>query len=185
MDFINILSYNTTGLDPVKINWINELLKTFDISLFQIQEHFKAIKSINRFFSENFSEFHCHVRPAVRENLNSAGRPKGGLCQFVSKNSEFKKEPVPCQNWRIQSQILHHNQYKLLWINVYLPTDPQTQQLNEYELVSTISDIENIINKSKFSDIVIGGDFNYDESRTSRFCNIFKEAYKCLHHVYR
>ena len=72
MDIINILSYNTTGLDSVKINWISELVQTLDVTCFQIQEHFKAIETVDAFFSKNFNQFNCHVTPALRENVNSA-----------------------------------------------------------------------------------------------------------------
>ena len=54
MDIINILSYNTTGLDSVKINWISELVKTLNVTCFQIQEHFKAIKTVDAFFNKSF-----------------------------------------------------------------------------------------------------------------------------------
>ena len=130
---------------------------------------------MNSYFAKNFSTFNCHVTPAVRENVSHAGRPKGGLCQFVLKESKFKKEPIPCLNWRIQAQILHLNDYKLLWINVYMPTDPQTMELNENELISTLNEIERIVSISSFHDVLLGGDWNFDKSRTSRFCRIISD----------
>ena len=169
MDIFNFLSYNTTGLDPAKINWINDLFETMNISCGQIQEHFKSIKTVNSYFAKNFSTFNAHVTPAVRENVSQSGRPKGGLCQFVSKDSKFKKEPIPCHNWRVQAQILHLDEYRLLWINVYMPTDPQTMQLDENEVISALNEIERLINSSSFHDVLIGGDINYDNSRISRF----------------
>ena len=33
----NILSCNNTGLDSVKVQWINDLITTFKISMFQVQ----------------------------------------------------------------------------------------------------------------------------------------------------
>ena len=36
------MSYNSTGFDRPKILWINELMNTFKIDCFQLQEHFKA-----------------------------------------------------------------------------------------------------------------------------------------------
>ena len=82
---VNLISYNSTGLDSIKVNWINELLDTFDVQLFQLQEHFKAIKKVDSYFKQNFKKYDSYVLPAVRENVHHAGRPKGGLAQFVSK----------------------------------------------------------------------------------------------------
>ena len=43
------MSYNSTGLDSVKIDWIQEIMKTCEIDLFQIQEHFKASKTVEKY----------------------------------------------------------------------------------------------------------------------------------------
>ena len=47
---INILSYNSTGCDSDKVNFINDLVSTLQIHLFSIQEHFKATQSIENNF---------------------------------------------------------------------------------------------------------------------------------------
>ena len=56
-----------------------------------------------------------------------------------------------------------------------MPTDPQNMQLNETELTDTLAEVDKIIEKSKFHDIICGGDFNYDPNRTSRFCSIMND----------
>ena len=142
---------------------------------FQVQEHFKAIKTIEQFFKTNFTKYESYVSKAVREDLNHAGRPKGGLAQLVCKSSKIKEERIASQNWRIQAQMLHINGFKLLWVNVYFPTDPQTQRIDETELNATLKDLENIIETSKVNNIIVGGDWNYDDSRTSRFCRIVND----------
>ena len=172
---INLISYNSTGLDMAKVKWINDLMETFDVDLLQIQEHFKAIKSVDNYFKKNFTDFDSFVMPAIRDNENHAGRPKGGLTQFVKKGGKFKKERISSSSWRVQCQVLHVENYKLLWMNIYMPTDPQTMQLNETELVDTLAEIEKIIEKTKFHDVICGGDYNYDQNRTSRFCSIINE----------
>ena len=42
----NFMSYNSTGLDYVKTNWIRTIIDTCKIDFFQLQEHFKATKSL-------------------------------------------------------------------------------------------------------------------------------------------
>ena len=53
MDF-TILSYNSTGLDSTKILFLTQLAQTMKIDFIQLQEHFKATKSINTFFKKHF-----------------------------------------------------------------------------------------------------------------------------------
>ena len=91
MDSINIVSYNSTGLDIPKIGWINNLAETFQIDLLGVQEHFKCIKQYDQYFRKHFPGFYPHVKPAVRESAASVGRPKGGLTQLVNKKRNFKK----------------------------------------------------------------------------------------------
>ena len=62
--------------------------------------------------------------------------------------------------------------YKLLWFNVYMPTDPRLQQFDETELLGTLTDIESIIGSSTFDDLILGGDWNFDPRRNTRFCQV-------------
>ena len=80
---ISFISYNSTGLDSVKVNWINDLMTSTNSVCLQLQEHFKATKSINQYFKKHFSKFDSFSTPAVRENYSHSGRPKGGLAQLV------------------------------------------------------------------------------------------------------
>ena len=56
-----------------------------------------------------------------------------------------------------------------------MPTDPQTQSMDESEAISTLNEIEKIIQNNKFNDLLCAGDFNYDESRNTRLCSIVYE----------
>ena len=40
------MSYNSTGLDSAKIDFIENLQQVFDVHLFQMQEHFKVKKNV-------------------------------------------------------------------------------------------------------------------------------------------
>ena len=80
---LNFMSYNSTGLDSTKIDWIQEVSKTCNIDLLQLQEHFKATKSIEAFFRKNFENtYDSYVIPAYREQFQDSGRAKGGLAQL-------------------------------------------------------------------------------------------------------
>ena len=104
---VNLIFYNTTGLDLIKVNWINDLLETFDVDLLQLQEHFKAIKKVDSYFKQNFKKYDSYAIPAIRGNVNHVGRPKGGLVQNVNKQRIIKKKRIPNKSWRVQAQVLH------------------------------------------------------------------------------
>ena len=94
---------------------------------------------------------------------------------LVTKTLDIKKEKIPTKHWRIQAQVLHIKDYKLIWINCYFPTDPQTLNYDDQELLTVLDEIESILDNSSFDDCIIGGDFNYDLKRNSGFASIVKE----------
>ena len=56
-----------------------------------------------------------------------------------------------------------------------MPTDPQLQQIDESEILETLNEIDSIICNSTFNDVILGGDWNYDPNRNTRFCRIVDE----------
>ena len=166
---VNFMSYNSTGMNTIKTDWIRDLIKTCDIQFFQLQEHFKKIKTLEAYFKNEFPLCDSFVIPAHREPGQDNGRAKGGLAQLNSRKYNVRKQRIATSSWRLQAQILHFGEYKLLWINSYFPTDPQTINYDETELLEVMTEIENIIDNSDFDDILLGGDFNYDKRRNSGF----------------
>ena len=79
MAALNFMSYNSTGLDNAKIVWINDLIKTFNIDFMQLQEHFKAYKSVDTIFKRAFPDYDNFTVPAYKEPGQQCGRAKGGL----------------------------------------------------------------------------------------------------------
>ena len=53
-DTVNFLSYNSTGLDTVKTEFICDLGKVTNSSFIGLQEHFRKSKTINNFFTSEF-----------------------------------------------------------------------------------------------------------------------------------
>ena len=173
---LNFMSYNSTGLDINKIDWIQDLSKTCEIDLLQLQEHFKATKSIETFFKKHFeNNFDSYVIPAYREPFQDSGRAKGGLAQLSSKYLKIKKERIKTKSWRLQAQILHIDQYKIIWFNCYMPTDPQTIIYDEVELLPILDEIEKILDNNLFDDCVLGGDLNFDQRRGSGFAACLRD----------
>ena len=177
---INFMSYNSTGLDSVKTNWIRDIMKTCKIDFFQLQEHFKTTKTLDSYFKKEFPTNDSYVMKAFREPFQDAGRAKGGLAQLASKQLDIKKEKIPSKSWRIQSQIVHIRNYKVIWFNCYFPTDPQTVQYDDGELVEVLNELEYILDNNEFDDCIIGGDLNYDSIRTSGFSRTVRNFMKRL-----
>ena len=93
MDSLTFMSYNSTGLDNFRIKWINDLIKTFRVDFFQLQEHFRAInlKSLDTLFKKFFPLMDNFSISAYRNPGQETGRAKGGLSQLSSKKNLVKK----------------------------------------------------------------------------------------------
>ena len=94
------LSYNPTGMNTVKSEWIRNLCDVTKTDFCTIQEHFKKINS-DKFFKENFDTFSSYVIPAVRADNQDNGRPRGGLAQMYRKNLKIKVERIKTKSFRI------------------------------------------------------------------------------------
>ena len=52
-----------------------------------------------------------------------------------------------------------------------MPTDPQTIQYDNQELLSVLSEIEKIMDTAGYDDVLWMGDFNWDKDRNSGFAD--------------
>ena len=166
---VTFLSYNSTGMNTVKTKWIRDLINVTDASYAQIQEHFKRNKNIDKIFTDQFPDHNSFINPGQREKNQDQGRPMGGLAQLSKSDLDVKKTRIKCDNFRVQAQVLSFAKLKLLWINAYMPTDPQLINYDEIELLTILHEIENIIETTEFDEIVFGAYLNWDRSRNSGF----------------
>ena len=167
---VKFLSYNSTGIGPVQTQWIRDLMHTTGANFVGLQEHFKNIKSLQRFFKTEFTNFDSFVLPAHREEGRDTGRAKGGLAQLSLKQvGGVRREKVGSSGWRLQAQILHFEEFRLLWVNVYFPTDPRVVNFDEAELLVVQNELEAILDKGGYDGCLCGGDWNYDARRNSGF----------------
>ena len=155
---VNFVSYNSTGMNTIKTDWIRNLCKLAKIDFCSIQEHFKKTKSVDKFFKEQFTDFSSYVIPAFRAENQDSGRPKGGLAQMLKRNLKIKTERIKTNNFRIQAQILNFPSTRLLWINSYLPNDPLTLLFDDQELNCVLTEIESILDSNDFDDVIWQGD---------------------------
>ena len=85
---VKFLSYNSTGMNQVKSQWVQDLMDTCDASYCGIQEHFKKIKTVQKYFKSEFPKCDSLVQPAYREEGRDTGRAQGGLLQLSLKTMQ-------------------------------------------------------------------------------------------------
>ena len=171
---VNFLSYNSTGMNSIKAAWISDLLQVTNSHFIGIQEHFKRNKTVDKFFRDQFSDYNTYVVPAHRDQGQDSGRAKGGLAALSSRNLDIQCHRIKTNSFRLQAQTLEFPNVRILWINVYLPTDPQTQDNNTEELLSVLREIENVMDIANFDDCIVQGDLNWDTTRNSAFSTVMK-----------
>jgi hypothetical protein len=104
-DLVTFGSYNSTGMDVAKANWIKDMISECSFDFFAVQEHFKNTKSTDQYFKDNFSDHYSNVIPAHRAPGQLRGRCAGGLVQssrlrhwtprLDSKESSIVETTVP------------------------------------------------------------------------------------------
>ena len=105
-------------------------------------------------FVKSFPTNSCKVKPGHRAAGQESGRPKGGLAQLVRKNLNIKMKNLKVENFRIQGQVLEFPSCRLLWLNVYFPTDPLTENFDDEELQQVLRDIEKIMDEAEYDDVI-------------------------------
>ena len=182
-NMVTFMSWNSTGFNTVKSEWFNDILNEKNVMFCSTQEHFKTAQNGDKFFKANFRNFSRYVVPAVRPIGQDSGRASGGLAQLTRDVVGVKKERVKTQNYRLQAQILNLPGGRLLWLNTYFPTDPQlVGYYDDAELQVVLAELELILARGDYTDIVWGSDLNWDMKRNTYFANRVKEfvARHCL-----
>ena len=112
-----------------------------------------------------------------KEGEIGRGRGKGGLSVIWpgSIDKFITRLPVKSSN-RVQACLIHLPRSRILWLNSYFPTDPQTLNFDDSDIRETISAIKNVIENNDYDEILWQGDINTDFSRKSKYVEVVKEA---------
>ena len=141
---INFMSYNSTGLNTLKTDWIRSLIKSCNIKFMQVQEHFLWSKGADSL-------------AFLSQSLLDVGQQR-----------------LPTISWRLQAEVLHFGQYRLLWINCYFPCDTRQQEFDDTEVRGVMREIETILDSGGYDDVICGGDFNFDDRRDTGFTRLVR-----------
>ena len=149
---VTFMSYNPTGMDStIKCRISNDISVEYNVDFLSIQEHFKFTPTTDKYFKKKFPEFYSYVIPAHRASGQTTGRAKAGLAQLIRRGFKVKKERVSTQGYRVQAQVLHLPSSRVLWVNTYLPTDPQL--IGEYDdsvLREVLGEVEGILANTNY-----------------------------------
>ena len=172
---LKTLSFNSSGFNEEKANFISFLLNSLGIQIFFLQEHFLLKSNLYKLISK-FPNFESFCLPAIRTEKNEyRGRPSGGLSIFWAKTlSNYVKIVKHPESNRVQGIELYK---KYVFINVYFPTDPKTDNFDDFELLKCLEDINWYFVNMPNHNFLLGGDFNLDFSRNSRFVNTIRDFF--------
>ena len=127
-----------------------------------------------------FKQYNSFVIPAYRLPGTDCGRGRGGLVQMSDKSFDIGKKRMSCKSPRIQAQVLNFPSGRLLWINCYMPCDPQKANHDYSELILTLSEIENLVTSNPDCKTIFCGDMNLEVTRNNEFVRIFSSMMRKL-----
>ena len=126
---------------------------------------------LHNFEHKNFSKFlpkcqYYAVSAMDEADVQRVGRPYGGVAILWNKAMKLSFIPISTTSKRLCAINVKCNEYNLIIVNVYMPTDDDTDDsFNIYGDV--LSEISSLINIYDDCDFLIGGDFNIDKKRTT------------------
>ena len=163
---VTFMSYISTGISSVKCKFISDICDEYDVDYLAV----KNTKTTDKYFRDNFRDYNSYVIPGYRPPGQDTGRSKAGMAQLSRKSYSVKKDSVKTHGYRIQAQVLNLPSGKLLWLNTYMPTDPQ--RITEYDdsvLREVLLEVETLLTSCTFTDVIWAGDLNWDMKRVTQF----------------
>jgi hypothetical protein len=145
-----------------------------------LQEHFKTVKSTEQWFRQQYKDYHTYVVPAYRLPGVDSGRGRGGLAQLALRSTAVARARVAAKSPRLQAQILTFPACRILWINGYMPCDPQLQSHEDTELLTTLGEVERLITAAPDCEVVWAADMNWDRTRNNHFTRTVAAALERL-----
>lgn len=167
MDIV-VTSYNMHGYNQGK-NFLPSLTDKSDVVF--IQEHWLYPEELGLIGNcdDNFESFCTSAMPLSMHCGIRRGRPFGGVGMLIRKALLSNVKIVAKRDRFIAALITD-----VLFVNVYFPC---VNGMSDYveSMQCMLSDLENVIANSGVSNIVIGGDFNFDFSNDGVGCRMFSQ----------
>ena len=176
-----ITSFNSTGFGIAVQEYIETLLLFSDILC--VQEHFLLDAKDKKYSNTNklrkrYNNCDMFIVPAHKDNNQvSKGRGKGGLATIWSKKLTKYVSKIQSNNYRLQATKFNFPNGPILVINTYFPCDPRTLNFDDRELMTLLTDIQNIIQQSSLTNVWLAGDLNCHFLRNTTFTKLVKDYF--------
>ena len=160
---LKLTSFNCNGFKNRNYDYIRDIFNKCNILLLQetwlFEFEHKQICNV-------IPQCQYYAVSAMDEsNIIQAGRPYGGCGIVWHKNLQLSFVPIQTVSKRLCALNIKSSNVNILIINVYMPYDDHTENsFNTYG--DTLCEISSIIQSFNGCDIILGGDFNVDFSRT-------------------
>ena len=175
VNHISAASYNSTGWNIFKADFVNTLLLTFSLQFLAIQEHFRLKENLSEL--DCFKDYDVFSIPAFKDiDSGPYGRPSGGLSLIYSHDVSQFVTRLTCPNsFRVQGLKINFPGENFLVINTYFPNDPRSNNINENELLDTLNSIKYLLDLcGEDYKVILMGDLNTDFSRNTTFVQIVR-----------
>merc|ERR1712237_110184 len=103
---VNFISWNSTGIDGIKCDYLNELMQEKEADFGQIQEHFKTTSNTRNYFAQHFPDYNVSIKEAFRRPGVDSGRGIAGIGQLIKKDLNISKKRIIFKSPRIQGHQL-------------------------------------------------------------------------------
>ena len=160
---LSVASYNCQGLGANRMHYIKGIVDNHTFVL--IQEHWLLDTQLHKFETE-IPGVCSHSISGINDNELLSGRPYGGCSILWNNNFTGTVKPVAFKSKRLCGVVIETTDVRLCLCNVYMPTDTVNDQANLAEFNMILQEIINMSQVLDISNIVIGGDFNTDFTRT-------------------
>lgn len=174
VDNISALSFNSTGFNAFKADFINTILLSHSIQICAIQEHFLLEKNLH-FLQKYFPQYEIFSLPAYKSTDQiHGGRPSCGLALLYNHNLSKYVSRVTCPySSRVQGLKLNLPNDPYLFINCYFPVDTRNSETGE--LIRVLQDVKFVLESCDQNyKIVLLGDLNADFSRDTEFVTLLR-----------
>ena len=106
---------------------------------------------------------------SAEKSAHDKGRPKNGM--FIAVPADIKEciTDVSPNHWRVQAAIIRTDGSNVLLINTYFPTDPKVNEFDSSELFTTLSAINELLQRKDYNSVVWTGDINAEFCRKTAF----------------
>ena len=150
---LSVVSYNSQGLGPGRIEYIDSLCKTNDFVC--IQEHW-LLPTHTDALCVSLPAINAHVVSGIEGDKLIKGRPYGGCAIIWKRNMMCKVEPIVCKSKRLCIVLVTMQDLCFVVCCVYMPCDNTDDMLYN----GILNELHEKCIQLNVDNIIISGDFN-------------------------